>query len=227
MPKKLLFIISIAGASFIAISAAPDKIEKEYKNLKGELAWEKLSLGNALFLENTYPNLSPKLEKHQDPYAIVLSCSDSRVGPEIIFNEKLGKIFIIRTAGHVVDDAVIASIEYAVTKLKAPLLVIMGHENCGAVNAALKDLKANKGKIKTEATTYIDHLIIPIERAIKASKVDITKPSAENKAIVANVKYVAEELLYKSTKVYDAVNSNKLKLVGAEFRTSGEIKRIF
>ena len=81
-----------------------------------------------------------KLSEGQKPHAIVLSCSDSRVPPEIIFDQKLGEVFVVRTAGQSLDSMAIASIEYAVAHLGSNLILVMGHESCGAVKAALSTL---------------------------------------------------------------------------------------
>ncbi len=86
------------------------------------------------------------MEKGQRPYAAVLCCSDSRVPPEIIFDQALGDIFVVRVAGNVLDDAALGSLEYAVEHLRVPLVVVLGHEKCGAVQAAVSGEEA-PGKI--------------------------------------------------------------------------------
>lgn len=110
-----------------------------------EDALHKLKEGNIRFLTQT---LSPKdhyaedrleLSKGQHPFAVVLCCSDSRVVPEIIFDSKLGELFVIRNAGNVVDEDVLGSVEYAVEHLGASVLVVMGHSSCGAVTATCEN----------------------------------------------------------------------------------------
>ena len=112
-------------------------------------AWEKLQLGNerfvcgdlTLFLHHLALEVDPEarsqLVESQKPYAIILTCSDSRVAPELLFDEGLGKLFVIRIAGNVVDPNVVGTIEYAVQHLGSLLLVIMGHQFCGAIKAAI------------------------------------------------------------------------------------------
>ncbi|MBF0206510.1 MAG: carbonic anhydrase [Oligoflexia bacterium] len=106
-------------------------------------AFQYLLSGNLRFVQNrmAHPQQQSatrdRLLQGQKPYAIVLSCSDSRVPPEIIFDQGLGQIFVVRTAGHVVDKQTIGSIEYAIEHLGSRLLVILGHDSCGAVTAAL------------------------------------------------------------------------------------------
>ena len=104
-------------------------------------ALDLLKEGNARFVSETltlkddYAALREKLSTGQHPFAVVLCCSDSRVAPEIIFDQKLGGLFVIRNAGNIVDEEVLGSIEYAVEHLETPLVVVMGHSACGAVTA--------------------------------------------------------------------------------------------
>ena len=104
-------------------------------------AIKQLKEGNARFVsgaltqKDDYAALREQLSAGQHPFAVVLCCSDSRVAPEIIFDQKLGDLFVIRNAGNIVDEEVLGSIEYAVEHLETPLVVVMGHAACGAVTA--------------------------------------------------------------------------------------------
>ena len=104
-------------------------------------ALDLLKAGNARFFsgaltpKDNYATLREQLSTGQHPFAVVLCCSDSRVAPEIIFDQKLGDLFVIRNAGNIVDEEVLGSIEYAVEHLETPLVVVMGHSACGAVTA--------------------------------------------------------------------------------------------
>ena len=104
-------------------------------------ALDLLKEGNTRFVSGTltpkdnYAELREQLSTGQHPFAVVLCCSDSRVAPEIIFDQKLGDLFVIRNAGNIVDEEVLGSIEYAVEHLESPLVVVMGHSACGAVTA--------------------------------------------------------------------------------------------
>ena len=104
-------------------------------------ALDLLKAGNARFVsgaltpKDDYATLREQLTAGQHPFAVVLCCSDSRVAPEIIFDQKLGDLFVIRNAGNIVDEEVLGSIEYAVEHLETPLVVVMGHASCGAVTA--------------------------------------------------------------------------------------------
>lgn len=109
-------------------------------------AWKALKEGNERFVEGMPEHPSQgaldraRLAASQKPTAVVFGCGDSRVAAEIIFDQGLGDMFVVRTAGHVIDSAVLGSIEYAVTVLDVPLIVVLGHDNCGAVKAALAAL---------------------------------------------------------------------------------------
>ncbi len=109
-------------------------------------AWKALKEGNERFVGGTpaHPSQSiedrARLAKSQHPTAVVFGCADSRVAAEIIFDQGLGDMFVVRTAGHVIDSAVLGSIEYAVSVLNVPLIVVLGHNSCGAVQATLTAL---------------------------------------------------------------------------------------
>src|ERR1043166_5964031 len=123
-----------------------------------------------------------ELIKSQHPFAIILSCSDSRVPPEIIFDEGLGDLFIVRVAGNVLNDEGLGSIEYGVDVLGAHLIVVLGHQSCGAVDAAIKTI-ATKGK----APGHIQSLVTAIKPVVKAT------PNGDLEAMIkTNVKYAAD-----------------------------------
>jgi carbonic anhydrase len=109
-------------------------------------AWKALKEGNERFVSGEVQHPSQGVEDRarlahgQKPTAVVFGCSDSRVAAEIIFDQGLGDMFVVRTAGHVADSAVLGSIEYAVTVLDVPLIVVLGHDSCGAVKATLAAL---------------------------------------------------------------------------------------
>ena len=109
-------------------------------------AWKALKEGNERFVAGKPEHPSQSIEHRaslaeaQKPTAVVFGCADSRVAAEIIFDQGLGDMFVVRTAGHVIDSAVLGSIEYAVTVLNVPLIVVLGHDSCGAVKATLSAL---------------------------------------------------------------------------------------
>ncbi len=129
-------------------------------NLLAAAALQLLQEGNARYMEDhlEHPHEGAarrvELSRAQHPFAVVLGCADSRVIPELIFDQGVGDLFVIRIAGHVADDAVIASIEYAIEHLGTRLIVVLGHENCGAVKATMEH-ETSAGKINS-LVAYIE-----------------------------------------------------------------------
>jgi carbonic anhydrase len=132
-------------------------------------AWKALKEGNERFVigEPEHPNQSIQrragLTKGQKPIAAVLGCSDSRVAVEVVFDQGLGDVFVVRTAGHVLDSAVLGSIEYAVTVLDVPLIVVLGHQGCGAVRATISAL--DEGTVPSGHVREIVERVTPSIRA--------------------------------------------------------------
>ena len=104
-------------------------------------AGNKRYLKNRMLARDTYEQDRASLKSGQKPFAVVVTCSDSRVPPELFFDQKLGDIFVIRSAGNTADKAALGSIEYAVLHLHVPLVVVVGHSSCGAVTGAMQDGK--------------------------------------------------------------------------------------
>src|SRR5438094_6511853 len=148
-----------------------------------------------------------ELTKSQHPFAIVLGCADSRVPPEIAFDQGLGDLFVVREAGNVIDDHSLGSIEYAVDHLAVRLIVVLGHQRCGAVKAA-KDTIAANGK----APGHIQSLVTAIEPAVE----ETTKGDL-NATIEANVKNVKQALCSSTPILKPKVDSGELKVVGAYY----------
>src|SRR5207247_2291014 len=134
-------------------------------------AMKMLQDGNARFVSGKleHPNESPErrteVAKGQHQFAVILACADSRVGPEVIFDAGLGDLFVTRVAGNVVDDAMLGSIEYAVEHLGAPLIVVCGHQRCGAVQATVETVASG-----APAPGHLGALIDPIKPAVTSEK---------------------------------------------------------
>jgi len=149
------------------------------------------------------------LVRRQTPFAVVLGCSDSRVPTEIVFDTGLGDLFVIRNAGNVAGPSSVASIEYAVSQLGSKLVVVMGHQNCGAVNAAIEGGQASKN---------LSRLLSYIEPALD--------PAAENIDIIGrrNARINADRLVEESDIIREATQGG-LRIVTAFFSfTSGEVE---
>jgi carbonic anhydrase len=148
-----------------------------------------------------------ELEKSQHPFAIILSCSDSRVPPEIVFDEGLGDLFIIRVAGNVLNDEGLGSIEYGVDILGARLIVVLGHQSCGAVDAAMKTVAA-KGK----APGHIQSLVTAIKPVV-----DSTPKGDLDTTIKANVKHVVDALRSSTPILKARVDSGEVQVIGGYY----------
>ena len=148
-----------------------------------------------------------ELAKSQHPFAIILSCSDSRVPPEIVFDEGLGDLFIIRVAGNVLNDEGLGSIEYGVDILGARLIVVLGHQSCGAVDAAMKTVAA-KGK----APGHIQSLVTAIKPVV-----DSTPKGDLDTMIKANVKHVVDALRSSTPILKPRVDSGEVQVIGGYY----------
>lgn len=150
------------------------------------------------------------LASGQNPSTIILSCSDSRVPPELIFDQGLGDLFTIRVAGNVLGSAQVASIEYAIEHLGAKLVVVLGHESCGAVKAAL----ASKPKVSS-GSTDLDWLVGEIKPNLRGRAVASIGDNDLNirQPVMANVDAVTEQLTVRSHIISHAMGEGKLKVV--------------
>jgi carbonic anhydrase len=148
-----------------------------------------------------------ELAKSQHPFAIIVSCSDSRVPPEIVFDQGIGDLFIRRVAGNVINDESLGSIEYAVDHLGVRLILVLGHQRCGAVQAA-KETIAAKGK----AFGHIESLVTAIKPAVEA-----TVNGDLDATIKANVKHVVDALRASTPILKPKVDADELKVVGATY----------
>jgi len=175
---------------------------------------QRLKDGNARFvadqLDGKLQNSSRRdaLTSGQQPYAIILSCADSRVVPELAFDTGLGELFVVRVAGNVANTDSVASIEYAVAHCGSEVIVVMGHESCGAVTAAMSG--GDNGY-------NINHLLSHITPAIQASG----EGAAVNEVVKKNALLVAEDLKSRSQIISEAVNSGKVKVVPAYYNLNG------
>lgn len=164
-----------------------------------------------------------RLSTGQKPHAIILSCADSRVPPEYVFDQALGEIFVVRVAGEALDSSVIASLEYAVAHLGSKLLVVMGHDSCGAIKAAVA---AREGKMPESA--WIKNLVSDIIPRLPAStqRSIASEPlGAGAESSIANAKGVVVDLVKRSSLIRQAIVSDQLKIVSAiYYLKSGQVE---
>ena len=213
----LMFALSTFGAFAFASSGG--------EGLTPDEALSRLIDGNKRYLEGKMNSCGEatatarqSLAKGQKPYAIILSCSDSRVSPEIIFDKSLGEIFVVRVAGNVPDPIVLGSIEYAAEHLGSPLIMVLGHERCGAVTAAVDA----KGKPEGNIGAIVKAIAPAVKLAKKECK-DCSKCDKHDKgklvecAIDENVKLVAANLTRQSSILKKMVKEGKVKIVTAKY----------
>lgn len=149
------------------------------------------------------------LASGQHPFATVFGCVDSRVPPELVFDQGLGDIFVIRTAGEVVDDAVLGSIEFGVEELSIPLIVVLGHEKCGAVAAAIDALEKH-----TKVPPHIDYLVRGLRPAVEQTKGK--QGDHLDNAVRENARLVAGKLR-KNSIIAHSAREGKVKVVAARY----------
>ncbi len=183
---------------------------------------------NRKFIKNPkYIKQRKKTANGQNPAFVVLSCADSRTPPELIFNQGLGSIFCPRVAGNTAGDQVVDSIAFAVDTWNVTTVVVMGHENCGAVSGALDRLRLNGGVIDPE-NGVLNAVLIPIEKAIVDAGIDIYGPNALEESTRANVAYAARQLMEKSAIISNAVQNGQIIIVGSVYSLkTGKAKEIF
>ncbi len=204
-------VVSLLGASQFARAADPAHSDQPVVAPAEGIS--KLKEGNGRYTSGNlqHPGQTTErraeLAKSQHPFAIIVSCSDSRVPPEIVFDQGLGDLFVLRVAGHVIDNHSLGSIEYALDHLGVRLIVVLGHQNCGAVQAA-KETIAAKGK----APGHIESLVTAIKPAVEA-----TVNGDLDATIKANVKHVVQALRSSTPILKAKVDSGALQIIGGYY----------
>jgi carbonic anhydrase len=180
-------------------------------------AWKALKEGNERFVagEPEHPSQSiehrASLAEAQKPTAVVFGCADSRVAAEIIFDQGLGDMFVVRTAGHVIDSAVLGSIEYAVTVLNVPLIVVLGHDSCGAVKATLSAI--DDGAVPGG---YVRELVERVTPSILLGRRDGLTRVDEFEA--RHVNETAAQLASRSTAISERLDAGTLAIAGVTYQ---------
>lgn len=211
--KKTLFILALFLLSVAAIA-------QERNPISADQAIERLKAGNARFVtgKTIHPRQDParirEVAKGQRPFAIIVGCSDSRVPNEIIFDEGLGDLFIVRTAGQVAAAASFGSIEFATSVLGANLIVVLGHTECGAVAAACNYQKPVPGHIIT-LVNNIKPAAMTVERLVQMGK--LAKENFVNEAVRENVRLQVEQLRRLEPILAEQVRTGQIKIVGAVY----------
>jgi len=202
--NSCILMLALGGAGLWAQQAAPD--------MPADSALAKLMAGNQRYMRHKaqHPDESlarrKALEGTQHPFAVVLGCADSRVPPELLFDQGLGDLFVIRVAGNIVDDAILGSIEYAVEHLGTKLIMVLGHEKCGAVTAAV-EVGAAAGHL-----TALVEAIRPVVAATANAPGDKV-----HLCVIANARSVARQIRQSEPVLKESGERKGLKVVAADY----------
>jgi carbonic anhydrase len=207
-----------AGSAHTGVSATA-RAEERSPPLTPDQVLAKLLAGNKRFVkgEAVNPRRNPadfaKLAEGQNPLAVIVGCADSRVSPELLFDQGVGDLFVVRVAGNVISGAgaiVKGSIEYAIAELNVPLVMVLGHSNCGAVKAAVKHIDANDA-----LPGAINELVKTIKPAVARAK--RLKGDALANAIKTNVELGVERLKSLEPLLAGPVKDGKVKIAGGVY----------
>ena len=214
--KKAHLAFCIALVSLIwmnQFARAADPGHPDQPSVAPAEAISKLKEGNGRYMSGSlqHPGQTAErrteLAKTQHPFAAIVSCSDSRVPPEIVFDQGLGDLFVVRVAGNVINDEGLGSIEYTVDHLGTRLILVLGHQSCGAVEAARETIAA-KGK----APGHIESLVTAIKPAVEATAKDDLETTVK-----ANVKNVVKALRSSTPILKSKVDSGEIQVIGGYY----------
>jgi carbonic anhydrase len=224
MKQYIFFFLSIS----LAINSCQNKsVYQHLEEIPKENLMETLLQGNERFSEDhpLHPDQTldrlRDLSQGQHPVAAIVSCSDSRVPPELIFDQGLGDLFVIRNAGNIVADYEIGSVEYAIEHLEVPLVIILGHTKCGAIGAFVE----HEHEHSHHYSEYIQKIIDFIDAEEEEQVLQRGTDDFYEKAIEANVLHGIHELKNKIPLVSELIAAKKLRVVGAIYDVeTGRVK---
>lgn len=201
--------------------------------LSPEDALQRLREGNRRFVAGmgragslTSPMRRRELVSGQQPFAVVLGCSDSRVPPEIVFDQGLGHLFVIRVAGNVVAPHQLGSVEYAVEVLGTRLVVVLGHTGCGAVQVTLDALRGAADTLSPHLRSLVDR-VRPAVAPVLAKEAGGNPQELMREAVRANVRAAVEHLGEESEILRRRLESDELRVVGAEYSLESGVVEFF
>jgi carbonic anhydrase len=211
-------LLQIGGAGLLTMGLGKQLITmnptfaSELSEINADQALQKLIQGNRRYVsfKRDYPDQDKihlkTVAKGQHPFAVILGCADSRVPPELLFDQGLGDLFVIRVAGNILDDGTLASMEFATAELGVPLVMVLGHQRCGAVKATLDG---------GEVPGHISRLVEAIKPALAG--IQDQKGDKLDNAVRANVKMVVKQITASTPILADLVTKGKLKVVGGRY----------
>jgi carbonic anhydrase len=184
-------------------------------------AWQSLREGNARFVgglrEHPHQDVDRRaqLTHGQNPFAVVFGCSDSRVAAEIIFDRGLGDLFVVRTAGHVVDSGVLGSLEFGVTVLRTPLVVVLGHDHCGAVVATLRAHR--DGSMPGGYVRDIVERVSPSLITSRPGPAPLDDDAELDRLIASHTRHTGEFVLERSRAIAARVEAGECAVIGVTY----------
>jgi carbonic anhydrase len=224
-PVRRRLIAAMALAPAAGLCGIAPCLAAAASEISAETARKRLAAGNARYVagklrHRDLPRRREEVAPGQKPFAIVLGCADSRVPPELVFDQALGDIFTVRVAGNIADDPGIGSMEYAVEHFGTPLIVVLGHQRCGAVAATIEAMKAG-----VTPPPHIESLVAALKPAVEAAK-GMPGDLLEN-AIRANVRQTVAALRSSHPVLAEAVAKHRLEIIGAEYQlASGRVSSV-
>ena len=193
-------------------------------------AWADMLAGNKRFVEGAPAHPRQDVDRRNDlivaqnPSAALFGCSDSRLAAEIIFDKGLGDLFVVRNAGQIISDSVVASLEYAVVVLEVPLIIVLGHDNCGAVNGAINMLRPDASPLPPHISNLVARITPAIRRVAGAAgqfSPDGTLNPGDVDALAVGREHLRDtiaEVLESSELIGAAIAEGNLAIVGANYR---------
>ncbi|HJQ38733.1 MAG TPA: carbonic anhydrase [Thermoanaerobaculia bacterium] len=221
---RRILILTLTLLVCVPVFAQEKSAEPKPREITPDQLWTALLAGNRIYVTGAVSYNLLKEERTQtaggqSPPITIVGCSDSRVPPELIFNQSLGILFVVRSAGNVVDDFGLASIEFAIAKGYTKLIVVLGHNSCGAVLASLGG--ADGG------SPALNELAARIRSSFIGVTYDPGNPANVQKAVEMNARAAAASLLARSKIIRDAALTEKIKIVTANYdMATGEVKQI-
>lgn len=212
--NSLIHSFSLSVILFGLVACHPDSKKASIIKAGNESPYEKLVGGNEHFyhLKPVHPDEDlqhlKEASKSQHPFAVVVCCSDSRVSPELIFDQGIGDLFVIRTAGNMIGSLELGSIEYAVEHLGVKLIVVMGHENCGAIKAFIEG---------EEAPGHIKDIIDSLKGESEIKAIPTSDKNRFDECVIANVQHGIKQLKTQSNIIHEKLEKGELKLLGARY----------
>ena len=186
-------------------------------------ALERLREGNRRFVSDVRGSAARvtqtrriELAEGQEPFAIILGCSDSRVPAEIVFDQGLGDLFVIRVAGNIVASSQIGSVEFAAERFGTPLVVVLGHSRCGAVLATLEELMRPREKQSRNLRSIVDR-IRPSVEGLLATELSHDSEALVRQAVRANIRASANHVRHGSEVLEELIEKGRVRVVGAEY----------